>query len=97
MDPPPLPGSFAQTVLREIRNPEARLSFKERWLLELQAFVFRPGFVAAGLALAASVGLALPALVAREAAPSVAASSLGLDVFSSAAPHVPSGLLSRAP
>lgn len=87
--PPPLQSNFPSHVLREIRLRSAR---KESGWLSLLSAWLRPGMVAASLAVAISVGALVPGLV-RADGHSRAASGLGLDVFSTSAPKIPSGIL----
>ena len=89
VDNPPLPGSFASHVLREIRLRRAEA--ETGWVSSLFACL-RPGMVAASLSVAISVGVLVPGLV-RGIEPSNAADGLGLDVFSTSAANMPSGLL----
>jgi hypothetical protein len=90
---PALPGSFPQDVLRAIRlRKDAR---KGDWLSEIYALFFRPGVLAASFALAVLVGFGLPVMM-RPTNPGLAASSLGLGVFSRSMSELPSGMLASA-
>lgn len=80
---PPLPGSFSQNVLREIRLRKASQQESPGWLSEIYNGIFHPRLLTASLALAIVVAIAIPSTLSSSS-PSRAATSLGLDVFSSA-------------
>lgn len=95
---PPLPGSFAQDVFREVRLRSTQP--KIGWLADLISTGLRPTTLAASFLLALAVGATLPVLARDsnpDSNPELAITSLNLNVFSSTSAEIPSGLLSRRP
>lgn len=80
---PPLPGSFSQNVLREIRLRKAAQQESPGWLSEIYSWVFHPRLLTASLSLAIIVAVLIPSIIPSPSS-SQAAHGLGLDVFSSA-------------
>jgi hypothetical protein len=93
---PDLPGAFANDVLREIRLRRDSATKKESWLADLLNNFLRPPVYVAAVTAALVVGLAAPLALARSDTDQTIA-GLDLNVFSSVAPNVPSGLLNRIP
>lgn len=93
---PDLPGSFPHDVLREIRLMQNHSGEKESWFGTLLHQWLRPRVFAVSMAVAMTMGIVLPITV-MENDPSLAVSSLDLNVFSNSAPNLPSGLLSKIP
>jgi len=88
---PALPSSFSADVLREIRLRSAETSAESGWFFPLFAFL-RPGMIAASLSLALAVGVIVPGFTLRKDN-LMAVAGLGLNVFSSSASTMPSGLI----
>jgi hypothetical protein len=93
---PDLPGAFADDALREIRLRRDSASEQGSWLADLLNNLLRPPVYLAAVTAALVVGLTSP-LVLERSGTDQAVAGLGLNVFSSVAPNVPSGLLSRIP
>ncbi len=91
--PAPLPGSFGQDVLREIRLREDRHG---GWLQEICHLFLHPRLLAGSTAVVLAVALVFPAMISRAAEPTRAADHLGLGVFSVSSSNLPSGLLAKA-
>lgn len=88
---PTLPGSFSVDVLREIRQRRRETAMSRNWWLDFLDLAMRPSPLAAAL----SVALVVSSLVSYAATPSPNFSGHDMDVFSSATPNLPSGLLGR--
>lgn len=93
---PDLPGAFAGDVLREIRLRRDSATKKGSWIADLLNNLLRPPVYFAAVTAALVIGLAAPLAMARSDTEQTIA-GLDLNVFSSVAPNVPSGLLSRIP
>jgi len=94
---PPLPGSFASDVLREIRLRRAASTNDSGWVSALLLWC-RPSVLTAVLTVTVTVGLVLPGFdMARSTNQSRAAANLDLNIFSPFASNLPSGLLAKVP
>lgn len=91
--PPVLSAAFSRDVLREIRLRKDRSAVNEGWIRGLCILFFQPRLFAGSVALALAIGVTLPAALALTPPPSQAAAGLGLNAFSRASAHIPSGLL----
>ena len=80
---PPLPGSFSQNVLREIRLQKTAQQKSAGWTAEIYQWLFRPQLLAASAMIAICVGVIAPSMISSTSS-SLAATGLGLQVFSSA-------------
>ncbi|MBN8707993.1 MAG: hypothetical protein BGO12_12980 [Verrucomicrobia bacterium 61-8] len=95
--PPPLPGSFAANVLRDIRLKRAASIPEPSWVSALLLWC-RPSVLAAVLTVTIVVSIVLPGIdMARSADQFMATASLDLNIFSPAAANIPSGLLAKLP
>ncbi|MGC1479365.1 MAG: hypothetical protein WA771_02580 [Chthoniobacterales bacterium] len=93
---PELPGSFAQDVLRDIRQRRSAPEARRGWWQEFLEMACRPSRLVAGLSVAIAIGVLIPyTTLPSEASRSV--QGLDLAVFSGAARNLPSGLLTRIP
>jgi len=92
---PPLPGHFAQDVLREIRIRKAAAPAPGGWFADYFSALFRPIFLSASFAIAITVGVAVPVTLRAASETAATTASLGLHVFATSSPNLPSGLLSR--
>jgi hypothetical protein len=91
---PELPGAFATDVLREIRLRTATTKIEGSWFATLARLCLLPRTLALSAMAAALIGAAAPVILAHDEA-AAAASGLDLEVFSSTAFNLPSGLLAR--
>jgi len=95
-DAPPLPISFPADVLREIRLRSAsqQAACEVGWLPSLRALLFRPSLLPASLSVAIAVGALMPGFVIPASQPPPMSGS-DWNVFSTASPYFPSGLLAN--
>jgi len=96
--PPPLPGSFASDVLRDIRLKRAASAESDSGWLSALLLWCRPSFLTAALTVTIAVSVVLPGIdMALSTNQARASANLDMNIFSPLAPNIPSGLLAKIP